>query len=205
MPDVYLMRHAHVDYGEGMPIGANNPLTPLGVEMAERLAERATEWDLQYLFSSTMPRAQQTSAALLRRSPGLPYLEMDELRELYAADLQGYSDRLPSDDLRTWSPEEFRYANTRLYQRVRKGWKRIESIVAEGRLERVGVVAHGGTINMVLRQFQGIADGDLWSCFFELDWTSVTAIRYSLDGSRRFVLWVNDAHHIDGLRHRLDE
>jgi broad specificity phosphatase PhoE len=37
MTEVYLFRHAHVDYGEGIAITAQNPLTDLGQQMAERL------------------------------------------------------------------------------------------------------------------------------------------------------------------------
>ena len=50
MVDVYLLRHAHVDYAPPAQINRHAPLTALGVEMAERLAERCAQWALQQLF-----------------------------------------------------------------------------------------------------------------------------------------------------------
>lgn len=203
MVDVYLIRHAHVDYSEGVPIAAHNPLTDLGLEMAERLARRAMGWGLEYVFSSTMPRARQTAAAIRARIPHLAYREMDELRELYGADLAGYDGGDPVDDLRAWTEEQFAHAGRSLYGRVERAWDVIRSTVAECGLERVAVVAHGGTLNVLLRQFQGMAWDSARPCFFELDWASVSAIRYSHDDPRRYILWVNDARHIDDLRGHL--
>lgn len=201
MVDVYLMRHAHVDYSDGVIVTGRNPLTPLGHDMARLLAERARAWDLEYLFISTMTRAMETADALRQAMPDTPYLLMDELRELSEADLEGYPGARGAADWTSWSPEQFRFATRNLYRRVALAWETIRAMAAGQALKRVGVVAHGGSINMLLRMFQGIDEADDWSCFFELDWASVSAVRYSEATARRFILWVNDARHVDPIRH----
>ncbi len=205
MVDVFLMRHSHVDYSPEVVITTRNPLTPLGHRLADLLAQRAVSWDLQHLFISTMTRAQQTAEALLRRMPDLPHTDMPGLAESHAADLEGFPGGAYADDVRTWSPEQFTYANRRLFERVSASWQRIQAVVSDEGLERVGVVAHGGSINMLLRVFQGMQSSDIWTCFFEIDWTAVTVLRYSPEWRRRYILKVNDATHIDPLRGLLDE
>lgn len=205
MVDVFLMRHSHVDYGPGVSITEHNPLTPLGHRLAVLLAERAMVWDLQHLFVSTMTRARQTAEAILQRIPDLPHTEMDGLRETNAVDLVGWSGAPYDDDMRVWSQEHFDYANRRMFDRVRQAWEAIQATAAEQGLERVGVVAHGGSINMILRVFQGMENSDSWPCFFEIDWTAVSVVRYSPEWRRRYILKVNDATHAEPLRGLLDD
>ena len=154
MVDVFLMRHSHVDYSPEVVITTQNPLTPLGHRLADLLAQRAVSWDLQHLFISTMTRAQQTAEALLRRMPDLPHTDMPGLAESHAADLEGFPGGAYADDVRTWSPEQFTYANRRLFERVSASWQRIQEPSLRRGLERVGWWPRR-SINMLLRVFQG--------------------------------------------------
>lgn len=200
--DIYLIRHAHVDYGEGKAITAYNPLTPLGHQMAARLAARCEEWQLQYLFVSTMLRAQQTADAITARLPQLPRLDMPAFEEASIKDLAGYPGEPPPEDLLKWDESHYVYANTRMAQRVAAGWQEVCRIMRERGLERAAIVAHGGPLNFLLRHFQGCdGAGLLQSVWFELDWTSTSCLR--LAPGRNWIRWVNDARHIDDLRHLL--
>jgi 2,3-bisphosphoglycerate-dependent phosphoglycerate mutase len=203
MLDIYLFRHSHVDYTPPNQISPYNPLTPLGHEMAARLAERCEAWNLQYLFVSTMRRAQETANAISARWPELPRLNMDEIEEENLRDLAGYDGPLPGEDLREWQREHFAYGNERMWQRVTAGWDKINRIIEERQLERVAIVAHGGPINHLLRYFIGFhcaAPGEAW---FDLDWTATSCLREAQ--GRRWIRWVNDARHIDVLRAQLGE
>ncbi len=200
MVDVYVMRHSHVDYRPGVPITDDNPLTPLGRRIAARLAERSTAWNMQHLYVSTMLRALQTADAVLVANPGLSATRLDGLRETTPADLDGYCGPLPSGNLREWSLDHFEYSDRRRYERVRDAWGNIQDAVFTNGWERIGLVAHGGSINTLLRVFQGIGSADTAPCWFELDWASVTVLRYGVTGAQRTIARVNDSAHVDPLR-----
>ena len=201
MVDVYLFRHAHVDYVPPAQITAHNPLTPLGHSMATGLAERCEGWDLQYLFVSTMLRAQQTADAISQRFPSLSRLDMPELVEVSFDDLRGFPGQLPSEDMYTWEQAHWDYASPIRWRGVIAGWEKIQRTIKVQSLERVAIVCHGGTINALLWHFIGKDVGKLSGCWFELDWAATSCLSYTPE--RRCLHWVNDARHIDDLRHLL--
>ncbi|MBM3188325.1 MAG: histidine phosphatase family protein [Chloroflexi bacterium] len=207
MMDIYLFRHAHVDYRPPAPITAHNPLTPLGHRMAERLARRCDEWELQYLFASTMLRAQQTADAISQRFPSLPRLDMREFEETSITDLAGFPGELPDEDLMVWGEHHYAYANDLMWQRVIAGWDIVLQTMTSQGLERAAIVAHGGSINILLRHFLGEETVRLRTCWFELDWSSASCLRLTSEAGaiKSWVRWVNDARHIEDLRRLLAE
>lgn len=204
MVEVYIMRHSHVDYRPGVAIGVDNPLTPLGHRLAARLGERSVAWRLQHLFSSTMPRAVQTAEAVLAANPGLRCTPLEGLCETSLADMSGYAGPEPPADLRDWDADHYLYGNERMLERVRGAWNEILATIRREGFERVGIVAHGGSINMLLRLFQGFDDHDLGGCWFEMDWTAVSVLEYRHDSPRRYIRAVNDARHVEPLRAEID-
>ena len=140
-------------------------------------------------------------AAISRRLPGLPRVDMIELEESSLRDLQDFPGELPADDMHTWADDHFAYANARMWERVRAGWERAAATIEEQGLERVAMVSHGGPINALLRHFLGEDTVRLRTCWFELDWATTCCCRYSPDG--RWIRWVNDARHIDPIRDRI--
>ena len=198
MVDIYVFRHAHVDYTPPIEITDRNPLTPLGHQMAADLAERCAAWDLQHLFASTMLRAQQTADAISARFPALPRTDLSEFQEASIRDMAGYPGEPPTEDLRTWVAAHFQYANPRVWERVQRGWLHVLQVAERDGLERVAVVSHGGPINFLLRSFLGYNDPNIDSCWFEIDWASTSCLRYTPE--RRSICWVNDARHIDPYR-----
>jgi len=202
MVDIFLFRHAHVDYEPPAQVTAHNPLTPLGCQMAARLAQRCDEWDLQYLFVSTMLRAHQTAEAISERFPDLPRLDMAEFEELSIDDLEGYPGRMPPEDLRRWNDAHFDYAGRRSWGRVKAGWERALRVVEERSLERVAILSHEGPLNTMLRLFMGedAHRPPSWRCAF--GWTATSCLRYAPEDSwvQRSIRWVNDIRHIDDLR-----
>jgi probable phosphoglycerate mutase len=197
MTDVLLIRHGHVDYTPPTPITAHNALSPLGHQMAARLAERCATLGLQCLFASTMRRARETADAISARLPDLERLDMREFEETSIADMAGFAGAWPTEDLNTWRDEHFVHANARTGARVAAGWAQVQATIAARGLERVAIVSHGGAINALLRHFLG-QDVDLRHSWFDLDYTSLTCLRYNGTGLRS-VRWVNDARHVEDL------
>jgi broad specificity phosphatase PhoE len=206
MTDVFLFRHSHVDYRPPAEITAHNPLTPLGHRLAALLAARCDDWDLQHLFVSTMPRAQQTADAISARFPGLPRLDMPEFCESNVDDLADFEGPQPPENMNAWEEAHFIHANLRTWERVARGWEKMQATIAEQGLERVAVVSHGGAINIMVRLFLGQEEVTrLRRAWFEIDWTATTCLRYGgqYAGATRAVRWINDARHIDPLRAEL--
>jgi len=205
--DVFLLRHSHVDYTSPEGMTPDSPLTPLGHQMAARLAKRCSTWDLQYLFVSTVVRAQQTADAISARVPELPRMDMSEFEEARLSDLEDYPGELPSEDQASWNGDHFRQGFAHMWGRVTAGWKKVRALVEEGALERVAILSHGGTMNILLQHFQGHDASALDRCWFRLDWTAASCISYVVqDGTlHKWVRWVNDTRHIDDLRHLLPD
>jgi broad specificity phosphatase PhoE len=100
-----------------------------------------------------------------------------------------------------WETKHHLHANTRMWARVARGWELVQGVVAKGCLERVAIVAHAGPFNALLRHFVGGDVVPLRTCWLDFDWASTACIRYTAE--RRAIRWLNDARHIDALRHRL--
>lgn len=203
MVDIFLFRHAHVDYAPPAQNIADTPLTLLGHRMSARLAERCDEWDLQHLFVSTMLRAQQTADAISQRFPDIPRLDMPEFEETSIKDLEGYPGALPPEDLNAWEIERWIYARIPRKERVEAGWEKVRHITDELGLERVAIISHFGPLNVLLRLFLSEDADCLRDCWFDLDWTSTSCLRYQSEGGwgERWIRWINDARHIEDLRH----
>jgi broad specificity phosphatase PhoE len=205
--DIYLLRHAHVDYAAGTPITANNPLTPLGHQMAKRLAERCATWGLQRLYASTMRRAQETAEHINARLPDLPRCDTPAFAELHIADLRDYLGEIPPEDMNGWQADHFAFGNERMWARVVQGLDEVRAEMEREGLERVAIVSHGGPINAMIRHTLGQEVVRLRDCWIELDWSTTSCLRFvpQEDGVRTWIRWVNDARHIDDLRHLLAE
>jgi len=202
--DVYLLRHAHVEY-DNRSITAHNPLTPLGHEMADRLAERVVQWGVQRLYASTMRRAQETADHISQRMTDLPRVDSPAMRETCIDDLADWPGEAPSQDLRQWQDEHYAHANANMWRRVTAA---LDDIVCEAEtegLERVAIVSHGGPINAMVRYVLGQGIVRLRTRWLDLDWSTTCCLRYDAtrEGIRCWVRWVNDARHIDDLRDQL--
>lgn len=199
MVDVYLFRHGHVDYTPPNQATAHNALTPLGHEMARRLAKRCDEFHLDLLVASPMLRAQETAAAILERRPDLPYLVMAEFAEVSIADLHGYPGEQPPEDLLAWQEEHFIYGSERLWERVLVGWRGLQEMVAQRGAERVALVSHGGPLSAIVRHTLGqdAAVLRLRNSWVKHDYAATRCVRYV--GGHQGIIWLNDARHVEDL------
>ena len=198
MVDIYLLRHAHVDYTPPNPITAHNALTPLGQRMALRLAQRCRQFELDLLIASPLRRTQETAAAIRATCPSIPYLLMPEFAEVSITDLAAYDGEAPADDMHTWEDGHWEHGNTRMWQRVTQGWERLRRIAEERGAERVALVTHGGPLNVIIRHVLGWDEPiRLRTAWLHFDYTATSCVRYT-DGWQG-VVWLNDARHIEDL------
>jgi probable phosphoglycerate mutase len=157
-----LVRHGEsAPVRDGVPVpvleGKSDPeLDPLGVEQAERLAERLGDLDVAAIYVTPLKRTHETAAPLARRLKLEPRVEPD-LMEVGLGEWEG---GLFRQRVREQHPIAVRMLSEQRWDvipgaesgeafagRVRRG---IERIAAAHPDETVVVVSHGGTIGQVL-------------------------------------------------------
>jgi broad specificity phosphatase PhoE len=187
----------------------DEPLTDLGREQAQRLAERLQRWaiaqsqPIEVVYSSTLSRAFQT-ASVLAQSWRVPLVLDSRLRERDVGVMQGL----------TWPEIEVRYPDIAQIIRQRwvvpalpegettfdlaeRAWQAVEEIITRADDRDAGsiiaIVSHGGTINAYLNRLVG-RHHDM-PFMFHLGNTSLSMIE--LHGGRPRILLVNDLCHLD--------
>ena len=157
-----LVRHgesAPVRDGEPVPLlgGCSNPeLDPVGVEQAERVAERLGREGVDAIYVTPLQRTAQTAAPLVERLGLEPKVEPD-LQEVFLGDWEGGAFRkhvrenhpvaLKMRETGRWDVIPGAESAEHFAARVRAG---IERIAAAHPDQRVAVVVHGGTIGQAL-------------------------------------------------------
>lgn len=193
-----MIRHAQPERREVAEGPADPPLSPLGVEQAERLAAYLAAEHLDAIYSSPLQRARQTAAPLAsERSTSiaidddLAELDRDSswyipIEELRASDDPRWK-ALASGEMSlsaTETQDQFR-------QRVRAG---LDRIIAANPSRRVAVVCHGGVINAVIAAQLGIDLGPMYGFFYPY-YTSIHRITAARDG-RRSLVTLNETSHL---------
>ena len=188
-----LIRHAlplRTEAGEG----SDPELTEQGWEQARRLPEALARFTIRRLVSSPQRRALQTAQPVA----GELVMTVDIDDRLAEYD-RGLSQYMPLEQVRTERPQDWaKMAAGELpgavdvdgfRERIRAA---LTDIVATAdHADTVAVFSHGGVINVVLHEVLGTAK--LLS--FPIDYTSVTALRYSRTGNVS-VAGINGVEHV---------
>lgn len=188
-----LIRHAlpsRTQVGEG----SDPELTEAGREQARRLPDALQRFPLSRLVSSPQRRAVQTAEPVAKARA----LAIDVDERLAEYD-RGHSHYLPIEQVRAERPEDWaRMAAGELPAAVDVGAfrRRVrgalgEIVVGADHADTVAVFSHGGVINVILHEILGTAR--LLS--FPIEYTSVTRLRYSRNGTVT-VVGVNDVEHV---------
>jgi probable phosphoglycerate mutase len=198
-----LLRHGEttpVRDGVAVPLleGQSNPdLDPVGIEEAQRAADRLAAEDVAAIYVTPLARTHQTAAPLVGRLGLEPAVE-PRLIEIHLGDWEGgeYRRRVAAKDpiaLRVtaeqrWDVIPGAERMEDFAARVRDG---IEAVAAAHPDQTVVVVSHGGTIGQALAEATGSR-----LLAFAPDNGSISEIVVSGDGwaLRRF----NDVGHLDG-------
>lgn len=160
---VYLIRHGETDWNaqqrwQGME---PTPLNKAGYEQAQALADYLADRPIGSIYSSDLPRAIQTAAALGARL-GVEAQVDERWREIDVGIFQGLSSaevqqRYPAE-LAAWQENYYDYvipqgeSRRALQTRAYAAWQ--DMLGRQNGAEAV-VVSHGGAIRMLLRRLFG--------------------------------------------------
>jgi probable phosphoglycerate mutase len=201
--EILLVRH-----GESQPVDPDQPfelvdghgdppLDPVGVEQAQRLANRLAGEDIAAIYVTTLRRTVETAAPLAQRLGLEPRIEPN-LREVFLGEWEGGLLRVKAaerDPAFLRAIEEERWdlipgaeSGDVFRERVTRG---IANVAGAHPDERVVVVTHGGVIGQVLAS----ATGARGFAFIGADNASISHI--VVDGERIVVRRFNDTTHLE--------
>lgn len=201
--EILLVRH-----GESQPVDPERPfelvdghgdppLDPVGVDQAERLAERLAGEDIAAIYVTTLRRTVETAAPLAQRLGIEPRVEPD-LREVYLGEWEGGLLRVKAEqrdpafmraiEQGSWDPIPGAEPADTFDSRVNAGIGRVATAHPD---ERVVVVTHGGVIGQVLAG----ATGARGFAFIGADNASISHI--VVEGERIVVRRFNDTTHLE--------
>jgi len=206
--ELFLIRHGDAIPGaeEIIPSGIYDdlPLSDIGREQAQALAERLARVSFAALYSSPLRRCQETAAPLAAQL-GLTVSIVPDLREVRIGeviplpndgDLEALSRALRERQNQivrvagatgSWDDIPGSESSKALRQRVVEA---LDAIAAKHIGERVVAFAHGGVINAYVAETLGL-ERDF---FFPAANTSITVVRVA--GKRRVLYVLNDLAHV---------
>jgi probable phosphoglycerate mutase len=209
--ELYLIRHGDAipEADEIIPSGVydNLPLSRIGREQAQALAERFKGYKFDAAYSSPLRRCQETGAPLLAYLGLQPTIVegIKEIRLVHQAPLpiikEGDDPGLLSKALREAQAELTRIAaitgswDTVTKEEPSKEFRRrvveaLDSIASQHRGQRVLVFTHGGVINAYTAAVLGLEK----EFFFPTINTSVTIVR--TNDKHRVLYVMNDVAHL---------
>jgi 2,3-bisphosphoglycerate-dependent phosphoglycerate mutase len=201
--EILLVRH-----GESEPVDPERPfelvdghgdppLDPVGVEQAERLANRLAGESIAAIYVTTLRRTVETAAPLAQRLGIEPRVEPN-LREVYLGEWEGGLLRVKAEERdpafmraieeERWDPIPGAESVDVFRERVSRG---IANVAGAHPDELVVVVSHGGVIGQVLA---GATDARGFA-FIGADNASISHI--VVDGDRIVVRRFNDTTHLE--------
>jgi broad specificity phosphatase PhoE len=195
--EVLLIRHGRsADVVPGSAESADPPLHDLGVQQAQRLADRLSSKRIHAVYSSHLARARQTAAPLAAQRD-LDVTVFEDLEEIRLGDWANgeFRRRAAIGD-----PEWIAWSRTGRWDGIPGGEgddalrARVAGVVdrlaTEHRGHTIAVVAHGGSIGAYVAHVMGI-HRSLW---LTVENTSVTQVRIGPHGA--VVVTANDCHHL---------
>lgn len=159
---LYLVRHGETDSNAARRyLGwSDEPLNAVGLAQAQALAQRLSTASVTAIYSSDLPRAMQTAAAIAARH-GLPVVSLPGLREADFGRWSGltYTEIEAADPqaLRAWlaDPETVAPPGGETLAAVR-----CRALAALPRQDGAVVVSHGGALRAII---SALTDRPFWS------------------------------------------
>ncbi len=194
--ELILIRHGlpeRVETEDGTP--ADPPLSEVGHEQAQRMANWLEDQHIDHLYSSPMQRAVQTAAPLA----ALKGLE-PELREGVAEYDKNADHYIPVEDLKKYDYDR--------WLRLMRGEiedinfpkfcadviSTLNEIVDNHRGKTVAVTCHGGVVNVWTAHVMGLEP----RMFFNPNYTSISRYMGASSGERS-IITLNEHTHLQGL------
>lgn len=194
--NLFLVRHGQTAWNAARRYQGQSdvPLNSVGVWQAQQVARRLAGQAIERVVSSDLQRAQATAAALGH----LPVTTDACWREMSFGIWEGltHADIMAQDDERyqQWLDNPVAFAPpegeslTAVGQRVWRGWQKI----AESAVKTAVLVAHGGSLKLLLCQLLGLPLTAYWQ--FKLDHASLSHIQIYPPGA--ILMSLNETHHL---------
>lgn len=206
MKRCYLVRHAQTLWNSENRIQGHSdlPLSPLGLQQAQRLGTFFASRHVHGIFTSWLQRSQQTAHAIASgNGHGVSPIVEQELAEMHLGAWEGLTpeqvDAQFQGAYEQWRtvPSSVRIPDAEPVEQFRARARRVlERIVATAGEGEYVVVTHGGVIATLLADFLG-ADYDAILRRVRLDNAGITALEFGAGVPH--VLWINwTAHLQDG-------
>ncbi len=205
MVRLLLIRHGATAWtAEGRFQGQTDvPLSPHGQRQVAALAQRLTTEKFDLLYTSDLLRAWETAQAIAALQACVVQPE-PRLREIAFGDWEGLTyAEIPQRDasaLAAWEGDPCYHAApggetlSQMLIRVRAAY---DSLVAIPQDMTVGVVAHGGALQLLLCCALGVAPQAYWQ--FALAPASLSELCVYAQGAR--LMSLNDTHHLQRSTH----
>jgi probable phosphoglycerate mutase len=191
--DLILIRHARPIRIDGGDQPADPALTDLGQRQSKAMADLMAEEHIDALYVSPMVRARETSAPL-EAALGIEATVVEAVKE-YDAQHSAY---IPLEDVkadkgtwRSWVAEQRAQDMSGFSDQVVDA---IETMIGDHRGQRIGLVCHGGVINMWAANVLGLEP----VMFFEPEYTSIHRFAAASSGVRS-VVSLNETGHLRGI------
>lgn len=193
--DLLLIRHAQPVRIENVSGPADPDLTELGHRQAAAAATwLAKELQLDALYSSPLARAVQT-AAPFEAEFGLPATVVDGVQEYDAADASYVPMEHIRADRAAWRSFVQRQVERDYGAFTATVTAALEGVIEQHRGQTVGVVCHGGVINVWASTVIGLERPTM---FFSPEYTSVNRFKAASTGQRA-VVSLNETAHLRSL------
>ena len=177
--ELILVRHAQARHPRGT-YGADTPLTALGRDQAQAMADGLRGTPVDALYSSPYVRARHT-AQPVGEALGLVPVEDDRLRELecMSDDELWHGPTISDRIIRAWRADDEVYSGMERRRDFAGRVARSIQDIAERHVgDRVMVVSHGGTVDAAVRWLAGVDTDAAWQHFLAVPNASMTRIRY---------------------------
>ena len=151
---LFAVRHGETEWNlVGKQQGhLDSPLTGIGVQQADALANGLADKGIDVLYTSDLGRAART-AAIIGERLGLSVQEDERLRERHLGAMQGltkreFAERYPEDAamFNTGDPEYVLPGGESARQRYERCIRCAEDLAARHLRQRILIVAHGGVL-----------------------------------------------------------
>ncbi len=191
--DLVLIRHARPVRIDDAGGPADPELTELGHLQAQAMAALMAEEHFDALYVSPMLRARQTSAPL-EEALGVSATVVEGVKE-YDANESHY---IPLEEVKAnkekWRSWVAGQAGRDMSEFSETVVSSIEQLISQHRGHRIGVICHGGVVNVWAAKVLGLSA----SMFFEPDYTSVSRFAAASSGERS-VVSLNEVGHLRGV------
>lgn len=203
MTKFIITRHGQTEWNveKRMQGQADSPLTALGRQQAEALHQRLRDREIDAVYSSSLPRAVQTTE-IVCKGKGLSIGQLDDLREIAIGEWSGkllteVEAEYPEQSENFWKhPEAYKpMEGGETYQELRdRASKTLLELAKKHRNQTVLVVSHGIVLKLLYNYFRYQPLADIANnhphpkscCYCEVEWT---------DGVWHINKWNDTAHY----------